>query len=261
MPSTTCWNSLNTCSGLAHGHGIVAAVVEHAGAVVVRDEEYRLHLAEHDARLRAQLLERGGIALLRHDAADAGQLARREHEPRRGLGVLRVDVLRELSDLDRGDRERARDFERAVHRREMIRVVGVFDEPVEAQQHGEALAVEREARGGERGGAQRIAVDARIRLLHALDLAAQRRREREQVMRERRGLRLHAVRIGGNDRFGVTARDGEQLLAGGRPALRSPCSSPSRRFMRAMVDAMSWRLLPVCSREASAPTTAVSLGS
>ena len=29
--------------------------------------------------------------------------------------------------------------------------------------------------------------------------------------------------------------------------------SPSRRFMRAIADAMSWRLLPVCSRDASGP--------
>ena len=138
-----------------------------------------------------------------------------KREPRRGFGILRMDVLRELPELDGSDRQRARDFEAAVHGREMVRVVGIFDESLEAQQHGEALAVEREARRCERGGTQGIAVDPPIRLLHPLCLSAQRRRQREQVMRERRGLRLHAVRIGGNDRFGVPARHREQLVAGG----------------------------------------------
>ena len=63
-----------------------------------------MHVADHEARLRAQLLEGGGIAFLRHDAADTGEFAGGEHEPWHGLRVLRVDVLRELADLHGGDR-------------------------------------------------------------------------------------------------------------------------------------------------------------
>jgi hypothetical protein len=72
---------------------------------------------------------------------------------------------------------------------------------------------------GQRGRAERVLVDPRVRLLQPLDLAAQRRRERVQVMRERRRLCLHAMRVGGDDRFRVPVRQGEQPIAGGHQSL------------------------------------------
>jgi hypothetical protein len=42
------------------------------------------------------------------------------------------------------------------------------------------------------------------------------------IVRERRGLRLHAVRIGRNDRFGVIAREREHFFARARQRLELP---------------------------------------
>src|SRR5258708_28704344 len=102
-------------------------------------QEHGLHVADHVAALGSQLLERGGISLLRHDAAHAGELSLRQHEPRGWFGILGVNVLRELPELNGGDYQDARHLETAVDGSKMIRVVGVFDQSVKAQQDSEPL--------------------------------------------------------------------------------------------------------------------------
>ena len=96
----------------------------------------------------------------------------------------------------------------------------------------EPLPVERKARRGERGGPQRVPVDARVHLLQALGLAAERRFERGKVVRERRGLRLHPVGVGGDDGFRVPASEGEELLARGDQRLAHPGESVAQVHAR-----------------------------
>src|SRR5674476_271930 len=132
--------------------GIIAARVEHTGAIVVSEEEYGLHFADHDTALCPKLLKGGRISLLRHDATDTGELSFRQHEPRRRRGVLCMNVLRELPQLDGGDLQYARNLKAAVHRSNMIGVVGILDESIKAQQVGQPLSVDREAGRTQRSG-------------------------------------------------------------------------------------------------------------
>ena len=93
-----------------------------------------MHLTQHEARLCAQLFECRGVPFLWHNAGDAGQFARAEHQPRLGVGIRGVHVLRELADLHGSNGQAACDLKRTVHRREVIGVVGVLKQAFKTEE-------------------------------------------------------------------------------------------------------------------------------
>ena len=123
-----------------------------------------------------------------------------------------MQILRELADLHCRYRQRARHLQGAIDRRQMIRVVGVLKQAIKAEQHGEALAIQRKTRRRQRRCAQRIHVDACIRLAQPLRFTRQCCAQCVQVMREGGRLRLHAVGISGDDGFDMQRRQRQRLF-------------------------------------------------
>jgi len=124
-----------------------------------------------------------------------------------------MDVLRELAGLHGEDLQRAGHFHRTVDAGELVGVIGVDDQRVEAQEFREPIAIDRKAGGRQCGRAQRADIDPGPCLAQPLGVAGKHGTHREQVVGIRGGLRLNAVREGRDDRTRVAFRDGEHRFA------------------------------------------------
>ena len=124
-----------------------------------------------------------------------------------------------------------------------------------------ALAVERVARAGQRGGAERQPVDAaRARRPGA------RRRARTSPRRPAGGAEAHRlrhlqVREAGQDGLDVCARPARPARAAARASSASIASISPRSHSRTSVATWSLRERPVCSRLPASPTSCVSRAS
>ena len=193
--------------------GFQAAVIVHSCAGVVGGQGDGVGLGKHRAGGAAEAIQRARIALLRHDGADAGH-RRVEHDPRARVLVLGMHVLGELADGHRRLRQHCGEFQLVVGGGDEVGVVAVLHRRVEAEQRRQPLPIQPEAGGAEGGGAERTAVEAAVAFRQALGVAPQRRRERQEVVAERGGLRLHAVGVGRHRRVGVGFRQREDRGAG-----------------------------------------------
>ena len=96
---------------------------------------------------------------------------------------------------------------------DLARIERVHEDAVEAEQVGQARTVHREARGAARRSAERRKVQPRPRLLVAVRTARHRLKVAAEVMSERGRLRLHPVRVEGEDRVRVFLRHCEERRA------------------------------------------------
>ena len=140
---------------------------------------------------------------------------RAQQQPGFRVRVGGMHVLGELARLNGDDLQRAGHLHRAVDARELIGIVGVLDQPLEPQQRGESLPIQGETRSGECAGAERTGIHPAPGLPQALAAATEHRANGQEVVRERGGLGLHAVGVGGHDRVFVLARAGGQRHASG----------------------------------------------
>ena len=116
-------------------------------------------LPERLAADRARVLERHRVPLLRHDAAalheavGQPQVAEFDRRPEQ-------QVLDDAAEADEHGRRRADALEQIVDGRDAA--VGVAGRAVEAEQRGGAVAIDREPGAGDRAGAERVLVGARV---------------------------------------------------------------------------------------------------
>ena len=128
--------------------------VDRAGDLAVREEqvvgaaggcplrgEHAGGAADQRAGAAAQDDERVRVALLRHQGAGSAQLVADPHQAEL-VAAVDLDVLGEAAGSDRRDRGVGGEVGEPVGL--PVGVAGVVDEPAEAQQLGEPLAVERE---------------------------------------------------------------------------------------------------------------------
>ena len=200
--------------GPARRLGLVALVVRHARIDVVRHDHEGLRGTDHVTRFHPQPVERHRIALLRHDAARARQRALAQQDPRPGLVILRVEILREAPGGGGEIRREPGQFQAHIQWRELARVVAVLHGRIEAEQIRQALAIHREARRPERRRAEGREVQARPGLAQAVRVARERPCIAEEIVAEGRRLGLHAVGVGGDDRVRLALRHREQGRAG-----------------------------------------------
>ncbi len=211
-------------------------------------------LAERLAADGARVLERHGVALLRHDAA-------RLHEAVRQPQVAELHrapeqhVLHDAAETREQHRRGRHAFEQIVHRRDAS--VGVAGGAVEPEQVAREMAIDLESGAGNRARSQRVPVRARIRGLQARGVALQLLDDAEQVVRDSRGLRRLGVRMRGEERVAVLRwRDRCRPALSSSDAARSATMN-SRCRIRYIVMSMSLRLRAVCSRPATSSPQAL----
>ncbi len=122
---------------------------------------------------------------------------------------------------------------------------------------GHAQAVDREGGAGQRGGAQRQAVDALAAVGHALGVAAEHLDVGQHVVAE--GDRLRDLHVGEAGHDGVGMLFGQVESAPARSSRSSAVMSSiaARRYRRMSVATWSLRERPVCSRLPASPTSSV----
>ena len=143
------------------------------------------------ARLAAHQLQRIGVLLLRHHAA-AG--AERVGQLEEAMLVAAEDdqILGQPAQMHHRHRARVEERRREVAIRR--RVHAVVDDAREAEVAGERVDVDGVRRAGNRAGAERQRVAFVARGLQAREIAAQRRRVRQEEVRDEHRLRRTEVR-------------------------------------------------------------------
>ena len=112
---------------------------------------------------------------------------------------------------------------------------------VEAELAGDPRAIDRERRAGERGGAERQAVDAPAAVGEALGIAREHRVVGEQVMAEGDRLRDLQMSEAGHDRVGVALGEVDEARAAARRAAPAGASISPRSHRRTSVATWSLR--------------------
>ena len=119
--------------------------------------------------------------------------------------------------MDHDQRSGRREFDREVAVRN--RIERVRTQRFETELGGHALPIDGEAGTGERGAAERQAVDAMAAIDQTLGVAGEHRFIGEQVMAQGHRLRDLQMRVTGHDRVGVLFCEVDQRGAQGAQAL------------------------------------------
>ncbi len=195
------------------GLEIVLVIVDVAEGRVVNGGEDGLCLPERFAGENPGVFERDRIPLLRHDAARL-HVAGREPQKTVLLGAPQQQVLHQAAQVHHRRRERARRSGHVIDSGDGV--VGVLDQTFEAEQFGGHRAVDREAGGGDRAGAERAAIDHREGRLQPLEIAPGEIRGRHQVVSHGGGLGRLRVGIGRHERVemarGLIEEDGSRRV-------------------------------------------------
>ena len=196
--------------------GVVTGDLHFAFGIVHVGERRVVHCSEHRFAARgakrghqSQVLDRHGIALLRHDRAHLdesvgdGEMSDLESRPR-------VQVLDETPGVDEEK------LERRVHAGCIVgggdASVGILLRIGKAQELGHPLAVEPEARRGDRRRPHAGEVDRARRVQQPIHVPQRQLDERREVMAVGRRLRGLAVRVSDDDGVALPLGDGEQAL-------------------------------------------------
>ncbi len=128
--------------------------------------------------------------------------------------VLGVDVTDHRAETDRRGSSDIGGFDGDVVGGDLAGIQRVLAHAIEAEQAGEALAVERVGGVGQYGGTHRAEVEALIELGDALGVAGEGIGVGEQIVGVGDRHRLNAVGIGRHQGIGVGGGEGQQALAG-----------------------------------------------
>jgi hypothetical protein len=177
---------------------LVVAVVRER--LALHQGEERDQVTRDAPGLAARQFRHVRILLLRHDRRPGAEPVGKRDE-----GEARVrppdELFREARDVRHRQRGGGQEFDREVairHGIERIRAQRFEPELVR-----DALAVDREARAGERRASQRKAIDPPAGIGQSLGVAREHRLISEQVVAERHGLCHLQVRVARHDRRGV----------------------------------------------------------
>ena len=129
-----------------------------------------------------------------------------------GSWVWDVEVFDELADVGRPGGEGSGERGLDVGRRDMVGVVGVLDQAVEAEQHRQPVAIDGKPEVARRRRAERAQVDVLVGSGQPIGIPLEGGGERQHVVGQRRRLRLHPVGVRGNHRVLVGGGEGQQLL-------------------------------------------------
>jgi hypothetical protein len=150
-------------------------------------------MAAAERRDQPHVLDRHGVALLRHDRADLHEAVGHVQVAGLETGPL-VEVLHEAADVDEHHLHRRIDAGDVVARRDAA--VAVLLHAREAEQRRNARALDREAGGGDCRGTHAAEPERATGGDEAVVIAQQHLDQRRDVMPEGRRLRRLAVRVG-----------------------------------------------------------------
>ena len=122
-----------------------------------------------------------------------------------------------------------------------------------------ALAVERESAAGQRARAKRQHIGTRRAFVQPFEIAREHLKIRQQVMRPQHRLRAAQMRVAGNHRVRIFARQPSSSSSRLAQAARSSRRIRARSHSRVSSETCSLRLRPVWILSASAPTFSFSL--
>mmetsp|Transcript_69589 Transcript_69589/g.163584 ORF Transcript_69589/g.163584 Transcript_69589/m.163584 type:complete len:415 (-) Transcript_69589:1059-2303(-) len=177
---------------------LVVLVVGQGLALHQRDQADQV--AHDAARLAARQLRHVGVLLLRHDRrARAEGIGQRDEAE--VLAHPQDQLLGQSRDVQHHERRSRRELDRKVTVADGVQAV--LADALHAQRAGHALAVQRVAGAGQRGGAQRQAVHALAGVQQALSIPREHLHIRQQVVAEADRLCHLQVGEAGQDDLGV----------------------------------------------------------
>ncbi len=180
--------------------------------LALHQREQADQVAVDAAGLAARQFRHVGVLLLRHDRA-AGAEAVGDVDEAHARAHPQHQLFREARDVRHHQRGGGAEFDGEVAVRHRIQRVAAH--AVEAQLLRDEFAVDRVARAGQRGGAQRQAVDPLAGVEHALGVAREHLDIGQQVVAEHHRLRDLQVREAGDDGVGVLLGQVQQGAAQG----------------------------------------------
>ena len=169
----------------------------------MRPEDRSREFPKHLIRVPPHIDQRPGVPLLRH----GGRRVRAGHEdPGARLRVLRHDVLNKLRDVQHRLNELETGLHRGVGRRNLRRVVRVFNEPLKSEERRHRLTIKRPGGPIQHRGPHGTEIQTGPEFLKRLEVAPETFKVSEPGVPERIRLRRHPIRIAGSDRVPVFLR-------------------------------------------------------